>query len=69
MRPLVDRLDLHPFVDPKTLAHAVARPTWFLVSLLTYDLWHKLFIDRTLPRPTTPTPSRRTDAALLAPAR
>jgi asparagine synthase (glutamine-hydrolysing) len=51
LRPLVDRINPHPFVDPRTLARTRARPTWFLFSLLCYDLWHKLFIERTLPRP------------------
>jgi hypothetical protein len=31
---------------------ALARPNWFLYSLLCYDLWHKLFIERSLARPT-----------------
>jgi asparagine synthase (glutamine-hydrolysing) len=51
LRPLVERIHAYPFVDPRTLARTRARPTWFLYSLLCYDLWHKLFIERTLPRP------------------
>ncbi len=50
LRPLVERIAPHPFVDPRTLARSRARPTWFLYSLLCYDLWHKLFIERSLPR-------------------
>jgi asparagine synthase (glutamine-hydrolysing) len=50
LRPLVERIGPHPFVDPRTLARTRARPTWFLYSLLCYDLWHKLFIERSLPR-------------------
>jgi hypothetical protein len=26
-------------------------PTWFLYSLVCYDQWDKLFIQRSLPRP------------------
>jgi asparagine synthase (glutamine-hydrolysing) len=51
LRPLVDRIALYDFVDPQALLQARARPSWFLYSLLVYDLWHKLFIDRSLPRP------------------
>ncbi len=48
LRPLVERLGRYDFVDPPTLARSLARPNWFLYSLLCYDLWHKLFIERTL---------------------
>ena len=42
------------------LEQSLARPDWFLCSLLCYDLWHKLFIDRSLPRLTPPrSPPRR----------
>jgi asparagine synthase (glutamine-hydrolysing) len=51
LRPLVERIGNHDFVDPATLARTRARPTWFLYSLLCYDLWHKLFVERSLPRP------------------
>jgi asparagine synthase (glutamine-hydrolysing) len=54
LRPLVERIGTYPFVDPATLARTRARPTWFLYSLLCYDLWHKLFIERSLPRPARP---------------
>jgi asparagine synthetase B (glutamine-hydrolysing) len=50
LRPLVEQIALYDFVDRRTLARCLARPTWFLYSLLCYDLWHKLFIDRSLPR-------------------
>jgi asparagine synthase (glutamine-hydrolysing) len=52
LRPLVERIATYDFVDRATLERCLARPNWFLCSLLTYDLWHKLFIDRSLPRPT-----------------
>ncbi|MHB1424438.1 MAG: asparagine synthase-related protein [Gemmataceae bacterium] len=50
LRPLVDRIAAYEFVDPDVLARVRLRPTWFLYSLLVYDLWHKLFIERSLPR-------------------
>jgi asparagine synthetase B (glutamine-hydrolysing) len=50
LRPLVDRITPYEFVDVKLLARMRQRPTWFLYSLLVYDLWHKLFIERSLPR-------------------
>jgi asparagine synthase (glutamine-hydrolysing) len=50
LRPLVERMATYPFVDGATLARVKARPTWFLYSLLCYDLWHRLFIDGSLPR-------------------
>jgi asparagine synthetase B (glutamine-hydrolysing) len=59
LRPLVERMAAYPFVDGATLARVKARPTWFLYSLLCYDLWHKLFIDGSLPRG----PRRRQEAA------
>ncbi len=46
LRKLVTGMDPHEFLDPKTLARSLARPNWFLYSLLCYDLWHKLFIQR-----------------------
>lgn len=50
LRPLVDRIADYDFVDRTALAEARARPNWFLYSLLCYDLWHKLFIERTISR-------------------
>lgn len=66
LQPLVDRIAAHEFVDAETLTRARQRPTWFLYSLLCYDLWHKLFIDRSLPRPTRLTPAWREETAALA---
>jgi asparagine synthase (glutamine-hydrolysing) len=51
LRPLVDRIGAHDFLRPHVLEQAKARPNWFLYSLLCYDLWHKLFVQRSLPRP------------------
>ncbi len=50
LRPLVDRIAAYEFVDPDVLERVRQRPTWFLYSLLVYDLWHKLFIDRSYRR-------------------
>ncbi len=45
----VEAIAAYPFVDRATLTRVKARPTWFLYSLLCYDLWHKLFIERSIP--------------------
>ncbi|MGL4554138.1 MAG: asparagine synthase-related protein, partial [Gemmataceae bacterium] len=37
----------------------VGPPTWFTYSAVCYDVWHRLFIERSLPRPVGPTPARR----------
>jgi asparagine synthase (glutamine-hydrolysing) len=46
LRPLVDRIGDYDFVDPRALAEARERPNWFLYSLLCFDVWHKLFIEK-----------------------
>ena len=51
LRPLVERIGPHDFLRPEALERAKGRPDWFLYSLLCYDVWHKLFIERSLPRP------------------
>jgi asparagine synthetase B (glutamine-hydrolysing) len=66
LHPLVERIGAYEFVDTETLARVRQRPTWFLYSLLVYDLWHKLFIERSLPRPARLTPSWRQETAALA---
>jgi asparagine synthase (glutamine-hydrolysing) len=53
LRSAVDRLGAHDFVEPTTLARVQQQPTWFLYSLLCYDTWHRLFMERSLDRPTT----------------
>lgn len=50
LRPWVERIGDYDFVDRKARAIALARPNWFLYNLLCYDIWHRLFIDRSLPR-------------------
>jgi hypothetical protein len=69
LRPLVDRIGAYDFLDGRSLGQARARPNWFLYSLLCYDLWHKLFIDRSLPRPAALTPEWRDAVRALAGAR
>ncbi len=44
LAPLVHEIDDYPFVDTSALEATKAKPTWFLYSLLCYDLWHKKFI-------------------------
>ena len=61
LRPLVDQIAAHAFVDADVLTRVRQRPTWFLYSLLVYDLWHKLFIERSLPRPSRLRPAWRGD--------
>jgi asparagine synthase (glutamine-hydrolysing) len=48
---LVEGIDRYEFLDAKALESARARPSWFLYSLLCYDLWHKIFIAKTLTLP------------------
>lgn len=58
LAPLVEDIDDYPFVCPQVLRETRERPTWFLYSLLCFDLWYKQFIrqslspskDRWLPR-------------------
>ena len=57
LRPLVESLLRHPFLDAATLQRVLRQPTWFLYSLLCYDLWHRLFIEQSL-MPQTITPQR-----------
>ena len=59
LRPLVEQIGHYDFLAPDLRATALARPGWFLYSLLCFDLWHKLFIDRSLSRTSLPfTPMR-----------
>jgi asparagine synthase (glutamine-hydrolysing) len=46
LRPLAERIGPYDFVDRAALVRSLARPNWFLYSLLCYDLWHKRFVDR-----------------------
>ncbi len=52
LRHLTANLGRHEFVDPAALARSLRQPNWFLYSLLCYDLWHRMFIERSLDRST-----------------
>jgi asparagine synthase (glutamine-hydrolysing) len=65
LRPLVEQIEARDLIDPVVLEQARQRPGWFLYSLLCYDLWHRLFIERSIPRPAGDTPFR-TDQPDLA---
>ena len=51
LRPLVDTVGSYDFLRQDVLREVKARPSWFLSTLLCYDLWHKLFIDRSIAAP------------------
>jgi asparagine synthase (glutamine-hydrolysing) len=67
LRPLVERIGAHDFIRAEELERAKAAPSWFLYSLLCYDLWHKMFIERSLSRPEREMPAVR-PAAIFAPS-
>jgi asparagine synthase (glutamine-hydrolysing) len=50
LRRLAEEAGRHPFVDPQVHRQALDRPNWFLYSLVCFDVWHRLFIERSLPR-------------------
>lgn len=56
---LVARVGQHEFLPPALRRSTAERPTWFTYSLLCYDVWHRMFVERSLPRLTGPTPARR----------
>jgi asparagine synthase (glutamine-hydrolysing) len=66
LRPLAERIGRHDFIDRATWERALARPSWFLYTLLCYDLWHKLFVARSLPRPARLTSAWRAEVPVLA---
>jgi len=49
LAPLVERIDRYSFLDATAMRELRAKPTWFLYSLLCYDLWHKRFVRRSQP--------------------
>jgi len=65
LAPLVESIAPYAFVDGPTLARQRQRPTWFLYSLLCYDLWHKLFIERSLAQPNRTVTEQREEAPAL----
>jgi hypothetical protein len=50
LRAFAERVGDHGFVSPAALARSLARPNWFLWSLVCYELWFRLFVERSLPR-------------------
>lgn len=50
LSPLVERIGMYDFLEGQTMQKVRARPSAFLYRLLCYDLWHKLFVERSLPR-------------------
>jgi asparagine synthase (glutamine-hydrolysing) len=43
---LASRIADHSFIEPLTLQRTRREPTWFLYSLVVYDVWHRLFIEK-----------------------
>jgi asparagine synthase (glutamine-hydrolysing) len=66
LRPLVERIGNYDFVDRTALEQSRAAPNWFLYSLLCYDLWHKLFIERSLPHRDQGTAQGQVDPAVVS---
>jgi asparagine synthase (glutamine-hydrolysing) len=48
LAPLLARVGEYGFRPPTGLRE---KPTWFSYGLLCYDQWHRLFVERSLPRP------------------
>ena len=50
LRQMIDEIDLvdHPYLRPEVLESERAEPTWFLFSLLCYDLWHREFVKKSV---------------------
>ncbi len=69
LRRLVEQVGNYDFVDRRTLQSCLACPNWFLYSLLCYDLWYKLFIERSLPRARLLVPAREAGMPAIADAR
>jgi len=47
---MVDTIETSELVKSQVLGAACSQPNWFLYSLLCYDIWHKMFVAKTLPR-------------------
>jgi len=45
LRRRAEQIADYDFVPRRVRERALARPSWFLYSLLCYDIWHKTFID------------------------
>jgi asparagine synthase (glutamine-hydrolysing) len=59
LAPLVERVAYHGIVPAALFRQLQQKPTWLLYSLVCYDQWHRLFVERSVPMPQGPTPSRR----------
>jgi hypothetical protein len=66
LRRLVEQIGSYDFVDRRTLQSCLACPNWFLYSLLCYDIWHKLFIERSLSRSRLLAPAREAGLPVIA---
>ncbi len=64
LRSLAEGIEQPELVEPAMLDRALQRPGWFLYSLLVYDVWHKLFIARSLPRNRSRTTERLSHKSL-----
>lgn len=51
LAPRVDSIASYPFLSDRRITEARKKPSWFLYTLLCFDIWHKMFIQRSLPRP------------------
>ena len=51
LRPMVEAIAPRDFIDRDALNASLARPNWFLFSLLCYDLWSKTFASPTRNEP------------------
>lgn len=45
LRSQVDQLGSYAFLDRKLLSRLRREPTWFLYSLVVYDVWHRLIVE------------------------
>lgn len=64
LRQMVDSISDYGFVKESVRTEALRQPNWFLYTLLCYDLWHKLFISKTIPR--TSIATRQPEPAMAA---
>lgn len=50
LHPRIQQIDDYDFLRGESISELQQNPGWFLYTLLCFDIWHKLFIQRTLPR-------------------
>lgn len=51
LRAFAEQIAGYDFVPPRVREQALAKPTWFLYSLLCYDIWHKTFVSNRMGGP------------------